>query len=87
MRLQIELVQCTPPHAIDATVAGDLIGDAQLRLRPEGTGTWAEVAWTLEMRQLAMRLASRVGRPVLQWGHDRVVEMTVAGFRKRIRTA
>jgi hypothetical protein len=31
-----------------------------------------------------MRLASRVGRPVLQWGHDRVVEMTVAGFRRRI---
>ncbi len=45
-----------------------------------------EVAWTMEMRQPAMRLASRIGRPVLQWGHDRVVEMTVAGFRRRIES-
>jgi hypothetical protein len=31
-----------------------------------------------------MRLANRVAHPVLQWGHDRVVEITVAGFRRRI---
>ncbi len=87
MRLQVQLVQCERPHAITATIAGDLTGDAQLRLRPDGAGTWAEVRWTVEMRQPAMRLASRIGRPVLQWGHDRVVEMTVAGFRKRIKTS
>jgi hypothetical protein len=86
MRLEVDLVQCERPHAINATIAGDLVGDARLRLRPEDRGTWAEVAWTVEMCQPAMRLASRLGRPVLQWGHDRVVEMTVAGFRKRIRT-
>jgi hypothetical protein len=38
----------------------------------------------MEMRQPAMRLAGRIGRPLLQWGHDRVVEMTVAGFRRQI---
>jgi uncharacterized protein YndB with AHSA1/START domain len=86
MRLRVELVDCERPHAIDATIGGDLIGDARLRLRPEGAGTWAEVAWTVEMRQPAMRLASRIGRPVLQWGHDRVVEMTVAGFSRRIQS-
>jgi hypothetical protein len=84
MRLDIDLVECRRPCAIDAVVRGDLTGPAQLRLRPEGRGTWAEVAWTLEMRQPSMRLAGRIGRPVLQWGHDRVVEMTVAGFRRRI---
>ncbi len=84
MRLRVELVDCERPNAIDATIGGDLNGDAQLRLRPEEDGTAAEVAWTVEMRQPAMRLASRIGRPLLQWGHDRVVEMTVAGFRRRI---
>jgi carbon monoxide dehydrogenase subunit G len=84
MRLRVELVDCERPVAIDATIEGDLTGFAQLRLRPELGGTWAEVAWTVEMRQPAMRLASRIGRPVLQWGHDRVVEMTVSGFRRRI---
>jgi hypothetical protein len=84
MRLRVELVDCERPFAIDATIEGDLTGDARLRFRPGPGGTWAEVAWTVEMRQPAMRLASRIGRPILQWGHDRVVEMTVAGFRRRI---
>jgi carbon monoxide dehydrogenase subunit G len=86
MRLRVELVDCDRPHAIDATIGGDLIGTGRLRLRPAAEGTLAEVSWRVEMRQPAMRLASRIGRPVLQWGHDRVVEMTVAGFRRRIES-
>lgn len=84
MRLRVELVECRRPHSVDAVVGGDLVGDARLRLNREGGRTRAEAAWTVEMRQPAMRLASRFGRPLLQWGHDRVVEMTVAGFRRRI---
>jgi hypothetical protein len=84
MRLRVELVDCDRPFAIDAAIDGDLTGNARLRFCPVPGGTWAEVAWTVEMRQPAMRFASRIGRPVLQWGHDRVVEMTVAGFRRRI---
>ncbi len=87
MRLRVELVDCQRPYSIDATVGGDLVGVARLRLHPEGVGTRAEVGWTVEMRQPAMRLANRIGRPVLQWGHDRVVEMTVVGFRRRIQRA
>jgi hypothetical protein len=34
-----------------------------------------------------MRLASRFGLPLMQWGHDRVVEATVAGFRRRLASA
>ena len=84
MRLRIELVKCVRPHSIDATVGGDLSGDAQLRFHPEGGGTSVETAWTIDVRHPAMRLAGRIGRPVLQWGQDRVVHMTVAGFRRRI---
>ena len=84
MRLNVELGECVRPHSIDATVSGDLAGVAGLRLRPDEGGTWAEVHWDIEMRQPAMRLASRFGHPLLQWGHDRVVEITVAGFRRRI---
>ncbi len=84
MRIRVELVECTRLQLIRAAIGGDLVGESEVRFRPDGTGTWAEVSWTVEMRQPAMRWASRVGRPVLQWGHDRVVEMTVAGFRRRI---
>jgi carbon monoxide dehydrogenase subunit G len=84
MRLRVELLRCERACAIDARVEGDLVGPAALRLHPEAGGTRAEVTWTVEMRQPAMRLAGRVAGPVLQWGHDRVVDATVAGFRRRI---
>ena len=84
MRLRIELGRCDRPHAVDAVIGGDLTGDARLRIRPEVEGCRVGVAWTIEVHQPVMRVAARVGRPVLQWGHDRVVEMTVAGFRQRI---
>ena len=84
MRLTVVLDRCEPPTAIDATVSGDLRGQAQLRLDQHGDGTLAAVEWTVEMMQRPMRLASRVAHPVLQWGHDRVVDMTVSGFRRRL---
>ena len=84
MRIHVRLEGCERPTAIDAAVDGDLVGDAHLRFRPQDGGTSVEASVEVEMRQPAMRLASRVGRPFLQWGHDRVVETTVAGFRRRI---
>lgn len=84
MVLRIEFVSCARPYVIEAAVDGDLRGDAELRLHPDSGGTRVEVAWTVEMQQPAMRLAARIGRPILQWGHDRVVEMTAAGFRRQI---
>jgi carbon monoxide dehydrogenase subunit G len=87
MRIEIELTRCEAPTAIDALVRGDLKGEAQLRARPGGAGTLVEVAWTVEMMQRPMRVASRFGHPLLQWGHDRVVEITVAVFRRRLEAA
>ena len=87
MRIQIELNRCEPPCRIEALIHGDLEGEASLDLRARGTGSSAEVAWTVEMMQRPMRLADRMAHPVLQWGHDRVVEITVAGFRRRLASA
>lgn len=85
MRLRVDLERCIAPQLIDATVHGDLEGDAHLRLEPSGPETAAEVSWTIEMRQWPMRMAARVAYPVLRWGHDRVVDATVSGFRARLR--
>jgi hypothetical protein len=84
MRLRIELGPCRRPHAIDAVVGGDLTGTARLRIRPQGDSSLVVTEWSLEVRQPVMRLAARLGRPLLKWGHDLVVETTVAGFRRRI---
>ncbi len=84
MHLAIELVRCVPSRSIDAEVHGDLEGVAGLRLQPVGVGSRVEVAWDLEMMQRPMRIADRFGHPLLQWGHDQVVQMTVAGFRRHV---
>jgi carbon monoxide dehydrogenase subunit G len=85
MRIQVELTQCEPARCIEAVIHGDLEGVASLELRARGTdSSVVEVAWTVEMMQRPMRLADRMAHPLLQWGHDRVVEATVAGFRKRL---
>jgi carbon monoxide dehydrogenase subunit G len=84
MRLRVDLVRCTPPRHIDAEVSGDLVGRAHLDLDPYPAGTCARVGWTVEMMSQPMRLAARVGSPILRWGHDRVVEATVRRFRGHI---
>ena len=84
MRIEVELTRIEPEHAIEALVRGDLEGEASLEMRDHDGGSIVEVAWTVEMMQRAMRLADRFTHPLLQWGHDRVVELTVAGFRRRL---
>lgn len=84
MQVSVELIRCERPERIDALVHGDLEGEARLRMRPAPSGARVDVAWTIEMMQRPMRLASRLAHPVLQWGHDRVVDMTVAGFRRHV---
>ena len=86
MRIRVELIDCEPPFRMNALVHGDLEGEATLHSRPDGLGSIVEVAWTVEMMQRPMRLADRMAHPLLQWGHDRVVEITVAGFRRRLAT-
>ncbi len=87
MRVRVTIDQCRRPERIDATVGGDLTGQALLRLAPADAGSEVAVAWTIEMRQRAMRAVARVAHPLLRWGHDRVVESTVAGFRQHLAAA
>jgi hypothetical protein len=84
MQLRVVVVGCEPGELLEAEVHGDLEGHARLVLEPEGAETIAAVAWTVEMQQRSMRLAARVAAPVLRFGHDRVVEVTVAGFRRKL---
>ena len=87
LRIDVEILEAERPVSIDAHVHGDLVGPAHLEVRPTDDGSTIEVQWRLEMMQRPMRMAARFGRPLLQWGHDRVVEMTVSGFRRRVEAA
>jgi hypothetical protein len=84
MRLDVVVEDCVPERSITALVHGDLEGAAQLTFDGDGAATRAHATWTLEMMQRPMRMAARVAPPLLRWGHDRVVEATVDGFRRRV---
>lgn len=84
MHVLVTLDRCQPPERIDATVRGDLTGQALLTVAPVEAGSEVAVAWTIEMRQRTMRAVARVAYPLLCWGHDRVVDATVAGFRQHL---
>jgi carbon monoxide dehydrogenase subunit G len=84
MRVSVCLDKSVRPLDIAASVTGDLEGTAHLHLAPRPGGTRVEVDWKIEMRQRSMRLAARLASPLLRWGHDRVVDMTVSGFRRNL---
>ncbi len=87
MRVDVELVTCLRPTSIDAEVHGDLEGPAALRIEKRGSrGCTVQVAWSVEMMQRPMRLASRFAHPLLSWGHDQVVEITVHSFRRHLES-
>ncbi len=84
IRLDIVLDESVPHRFIGAFVHGDLEGTAQLNFDTDGTTTLVRARWSIEMMQRPMRLAARIGYPLLQWGHDRVVDATVEGFRRNL---
>ena len=83
LRLDVRLERCDRPRSVEAKVDGDLRGRAALRLEDADGGTRVAAGWSLEIRSVPLRLAARAAYPVMRWGHDRVVDMAVAGFRRR----
>lgn len=82
LRLDIRLESALPPHVVEATIDGDVRGSAVMRLDPVDDGTRVTAVWSLEMMSRPLRIAALVAFPLMRWGHDRVVEMAVAGFRQ-----
>ena len=81
-RVDVRLDRCERPRVVKAHVEGDLEGEAQLSLERAGVGTCATVDWSLAMAHGPIRAAALFAYPLVRWGHDRVVETTVEGFRR-----
>lgn len=84
MRLDVVLDECVPERRITALVHGDLEGAARLTFDGDDAESRAHATWTIEMMQRPMRVAARIAHPLLRWGHDRVVDATVDGFRRHL---
>lgn len=81
LRLEIEVERAIEGEMVETYVRGDLDGPARLDLAPDGAhATIATLSWELEANNGFLRTAARLGRPVLVWAHDRVVDLGVAQF-------
>lgn len=85
VRLRVRFEACERPSLAVATISGDLRGRASLSFDEQSGGTRVRAAWTLDAASTAMRVAAKVARPLMRWGHDRVVEMAVAGIKRRVQ--
>ncbi|MGZ4592222.1 MAG: SRPBCC family protein [Actinomycetes bacterium] len=83
LSLRVTLDRCVRPARVEATIDGDVRGRAVLQLAAAGGGTLVTAAWTLRPASTALRVAARVAGPLARWGHNQVVAMAVAGFRRR----
>lgn len=84
LHFAVDLVTVEAGRLVDGVVSGDLAGPARLELAPAGSGSLATLAWQLEPHGRLIRLLDAVARPVLRWGHDRIV---TAGLRQFVSGA
>lgn len=82
----VTVEEVEPVGLIAARVAGDLHGPARLEILPDGDATVARLVWTVELRDPILRSAARVARPLMEWGHDWVVDNGVRQFRHHALT-
>ena len=82
LRFDVALIEVVPERLVDARVSGDIAGPARLDLADHPGGCEARVSWNVELRDPLLRAASRVARPLMQWGHDWAIDDGVRRFRR-----
>ena len=84
LRLTVTVRELVPEERVEALVDGDLAGPARLEVGPGADGGSAvRLAWELELRRPVLQVAARIGRPLMEWGHDWVVTNGVEQFQRR----
>ena len=79
----VTVLDAEPARRLVTSVTGDLEGPARLEIAPADDGSTASLIWTVELRAPLLRAASVVARPVMEWGHDWIVDNGVRQFRRK----
>jgi len=83
LRCTVTVEEAVEPALVATAVTGDLEGPARLEIAPDEQGSTARLAWSLELRDPALRRLAAVGRPLMAWAHDRVVATGLRQFERR----
>ncbi len=81
--LSISVEEAVPSERIDARVRGDLEGWARLALSGGDESCRARLTWALTLEDRVLGRLAHLGRPLMTWGHDRVVSTGLRQFRSR----
>lgn len=87
LNVDVHLHEVEAGRLVRTEVTGDLLGPASLELAEDGAGTLATLSWTLRPQGRLLRTLARTMRPVLLWGHDRIVEQGLRQFVDRALVA
>jgi len=84
LHFDVVVQRIVPFELVETVVRGDIAGPARLEIEPTGDDRCAaRLTWALEPTTPLLRTMARFARPVMEWGHDRVLEMGVNQFRRR----
>lgn len=86
LRFTVDIEQVEQGRAIHGRVAGDLVGPASFVVAPDGNGCVAGLHWRLTVQRPVLGGLARIARPVLVWGHDRIIELGLRQFVSRALT-
>lgn len=72
-------------HRLGATVTGDIVGDAAVRLTADGDdGTVVTMSWGLVPARSFLKVLDAAARPLAKWGHDTVMRRSVEAFVRAV---
>lgn len=83
VRFTVALDEVDEPTRVRASVRGDIVGSAELTVRPAGDGSEARLVSQLAPSNGVLRAVARVARPLVRFGHDWVLDTGARQFRAR----
>jgi hypothetical protein len=82
LHLEVEIDDMVEGRAVHAQVRRDLEGSGAINIEPRSDGSQVTLSWEVEMKQRAMRIATRAARPLLMYGHDWAVRAAINSFTR-----
>lgn len=84
LRFTVALDEVVAPSLVTATIAGDIVGEARLELTDRTRGCEARLVSALAPGNRVLRAVATVGRPMVRFGHDWVLDTGARQFASHV---
>ena len=83
VRFTVRFDEVEVERRIDAVVSGDIEGPAQLLIEPSTGGSAVTLTSSLRPTNTVLKAAALLGRPLVRYGHDWVLDIGAGQFASR----